>query len=231
MNVIVCCEESQAVCIEFRKLGHNAYSCDLQKSSGGHPEWHFVIDCFVVLECGNLVLEDGSCVFIEKWDFIIGHPPCTYLSNAGEGWFDISKYGLKAAERWENRFSAIEFFFKMWIYGKKIGKVCLENPKGYINSLIKPSQNIEPYYFGDCDKKFTCLWLYGLDPLIHSSRGDLFSEKTWSDIPKPIQVLQKRDGSGSKNIWFTDSISGKDRQKLRSKTFTGIAKAMANQWG
>jgi hypothetical protein len=227
MNVLIACEESQAVCIEFRKRGHNAYSCDLQNSSGGHPEWHFVGDCFEIIEgFGKMfVTESGELIQIPKWNILIGHPPCTYLSGAGNAWFDIEKYGIDALYRLYNRKEGKDFFFRMLNCG--IEKICLENPVGHINGIFPPNQIIEPFYFGNEDRKRTCLWIKGLPKLVHIKTGDIFSEKTWSSIPKPSFI-----GKNGRARYFTDAFApSDDRQKLRSKTFPGIAKAMAEQWG
>ena len=219
MNVIILCEESQAVCLAFRNRGHNAFSCDLQKCSGGHPEFHFNISCWDVLKCGLLELESGKKIEIEKWDLVIGHPPCTYLCSSGEKWFNIDTYWDQACIRWSNRLEAVKFFFKMWKLGKKIGKVCLENPVGYINSILKPSQIIHPYYFGDEFQKTTCLWIYGLPLLYHNKEDNIFFNKT--------HVCKQEVNSK----WILSLQPSEDRSKLRSKTFQGIANAMAEQWG
>ena len=212
MKVLVACEESQAVCKAFRERGHEAYSCDIQECSGGHPEWHIQGDAMEVIRS-------------DRWDMLIGHPPCTFLSNAGIGYFNIDKYGEKAEERMISRLNASKFFMDM--YTAPIPKICLENPVGFINGWLRPSQIIEPYFFGDAHKKRTCLWLKNLPPLVHRRQNDLFGSRTHVEV-KPTYI----DKSG-KARYFTDAISGfhKDAQKLRSKTFPGIAKAMADQWG
>lgn len=211
MKVLLACEESQAVCKEFRKLGHEAFSCDIQECSGGHPEWHYQQDVFEVINMG--------------WDLMIAFPPCTYLSYAGNGWFNVDKYGDKAVQRMIDRNDALSFFMKL--YNAPIDKICIENPRGYPMKFIKPTQVIHPYYFGDEDKKTTCLWLKNLPPLLHSAHDTLFYEKTHTKEPEP-RFIEK---SGKKR-YFTDAfLPGKDRQKLRSKTFPGIARAMATTWG
>ena len=201
-KVLVACEESQAVCIEFRKLGHEAYSCDIQECSGGHPEWHIQGNVFDIID--------------DEWDLLIGHPPCTYLSYAG-------------TRHWSNqgrvykRLEALKFFADLW--EAQIDKICLENPKGCASPTIaKYTQEIQPYYFGDRDLKTTWLWLKNLPPLVHIPEDTLFSEKTHTDYPEPHGVLYN-----GKKTYFSD---GKHRNpKLRSKTFPGIARAMAEQWG
>lgn len=210
-NILVACEESQAVTIEFRKLGFNAFSCDIQDCSGGHPEWHYKDDIFNIVNNG--------------WDLLIAHPPCTFLSNAGNGYFNENKYGEKAKERKKERKKAAAFFFRL--YKSKIDKICIENPVGYINHIIKPTQTIHPYFFSDAHTKRTCLWLKNLPKLKHFKTDDLFENKTHV-LSLPIYI----DKSGKKR-YFTDAIHGgqKNSKILRSKTFPGIAKAMATQWG
>lgn len=210
MRVLVACEESQAVTIAFREQGHQAFSCDIQECSGGHPEWHYKADVFDVIDLG--------------WDMMIAHPPCTYLSNVGNGYFNLKKH-QSAVVRWQKRMGAAEFFLKL--YNAPIDKICIENPVGFINSILPPTQTIHPYFFGDAHKKRTCLWLKNLPPLFHSEKEDLFTSKTHV-FAAPIYI----DKSG-KPRYFVDSITGgrSTTQKERSKTFPGIAKAMAIQWG
>lgn len=212
-KVLIACEESQAVCIEMRKAGHEAYSCDLQECSGGHPEWHYNQDVMEIINGGG-------------WELMIAHPPCTYLSHAGNGYFNVDKYGEKANERKRLQIEAAEFFMKL--YNAPIPKICIENPIGYMNSRLPISQIIQPYYFGDPDKKTTCLWLKNLPLLYHNKVVNLFDQEITHVEAKPIYI----DKSGKKR-YFTDAIGGsnKDSKKLRSKTFPGIAKAMAEQWG
>ncbi len=223
MNVIVACEESQAVCKAFRLRGHNAFSCDIKPCSGGHPEWHIIGDCFELFNGGLFVCEDGSLVEIKCWDLLIGHPPCTFLSVVANDYFNEEKYE-DAFLRKLLRAEAISFFLLMFDCGIK--RICLENPVGFVNTLIKPTQIIHPKYFGDSDNKRTCLWLKNLSRLVHIKQDDFFDKKTHVEV-KPIYI--RSDG---KPIYFTDAISGgtAKSQELRSKTFQGIADAMANQW-
>ena len=212
LRVLIACEESQAVTKAFRALGHDAYSCDLLPCSGGHPEWHFKQDVFEVIDKG--------------WDLMIAHPPCTYLSFAGNGWFDIEKYGQKAIERHEKRKEAMEFFMKLW--NANIPRIAIENPRGYpISAFRKADQTIQPWYFGDEHKKATCLWLKNLPKLKYTLETNLFEMKTATNEPKPIFI----DKSGKKR-YFTESMKGSGllRQENRSKTFDGIAEAIVNQW-
>lgn len=216
-RILIGCEESQAVCIEFRKLGIEAFSCDTQECSGGHPEWH--------------IKEDVLKVVNDGWDMMIGHPPCTYLSNAGIGWFNEEKYGEKAVKRKANRNEAMEFFMKL--YNAPIKRICLENPVGYPNSVFrKPDQVIQPYFFGDAHKKGTCLWLKNLPKLIYCKADNLFETQTTVE-PKVLAIQYRKPskyykGGEEKKRYFTDA--GKRNAKVRSKTFDGIAKAMAEQW-
>ena len=172
MKILIACEESQTVCKAFRDRGFEAYSCDIQDCSGGHPEWHIKDDAIKVL-------------YNNKWDLVIAHPPCTYLSFAGNGWFNIDKYGDKAIERHSLRKQAEDFFLKFYNYP---GKIAIENPRGSINSKIKPTQIIHPFFFGDEEKKTTCLWLKNLPKLISIKEDDLFNFKTYVNEPKPNYI-------------------------------------------
>ena len=206
MKVLVACEESQAVTIAFRNLGHEAYSCDIQECSGGHPEWHIQGDVIPVLK--------------EGWDLMIAHPPCTYLSNAGIGWFNEDRYGDKARERKRLREEALQFFLKFAESG--IPKICIENPTGYANSHYrKPDQTIQPWMFGDPENKRTCLWLFGLPKL----------EPTEIVNPKIYAYYKNGKKKGQPIYWSSYMMFGEGRAKARSKTFPGIARAMAEQWG
>lgn len=211
MKVLIMCEESQAICKEFRSCGHEAYSNDLQKCSGGRPEWHLQMDCF---EAAEQI----------KPDLAIGHPVCKYLSNAGIGYFDFMKYD-NAFDRWRKRIDASEFFMKMW--NLPIKRICLENPIGWINGYFPATQVINPSFFGEPQNKRTGLWLKNLPLLVWHKENDLFATKTLVDV-EPVYI----DKSG-KPRYFTDSISGgnKNAEMMRSKTFISIAKAMAKQWG
>lgn len=199
MKVLVACEESQRVCIAFREKGHEAYSCDIQPCSGGHPEWHIRGDALELLKL--------------EWDMIIAHPPCTYLSNAGA--VRMFPKGKLDKERYVKALKAKEFFMKF--LEADCPKICVENPMPLsIMSMPKPDCIIQPYEFGEAYSKRTYLWLKGLQPL----------------MPTTVIVSGIRP--------WVDSTGGKGRkgqrgiarsQKERSKTFPGIAKAMAEQWG
>jgi len=199
MKVLIACEESQEVCKAFRDLGHEAFSCDTQECSGGHPKWHIQDDILKHLKDG--------------WDLMIAHPPCTFLSYAGTSVWN--KEG-----RLRKRLDALEFFAKLW--EAPIDKICIENPMGCASPTIsKYSQIIQPYYFGDTESKRTCLWLKNLPLLKHTK------------IVKPkIYAYYKRGKKKGKPIYGNDYLKfSEDRGKIRSKTYPGIAKAMAEQWG
>lgn len=219
MRVLVACEESQEVCKAFRARGHEAYSCDLQECSGGHPEWHIIGDCLPILN-GNcrFTTDDGSNVSINgKWDLIIAHPPCTYLTCTGNAWFSVDKYGDKARKRYSDREEAFKFFMKF--VNVDCEHIAIENPIGYVSTHYrKPDQIIQPYQFGEDARKATCLWLKGLNLL------------------KPTNIIKYtlvKTGHGTDSPWhaYTWSLPKEERAKARSKTFPGIAKAMADQWG
>jgi len=234
MKVLVACEESQRVCTAFRKRGHEAYSCDIQDCSGGHPEWHIKDDVLLYLNPKKwfnrygIIFQtmDNVPHFIDgKWDLIIAHPPCTYLSNAATRSFSLRVTPPdKVVERWENRAKAAIFF--MYFVLADCDRICVENPVGFMNSWKKPTQIIHPYYFVDSPisedykTKRTCLWLKGLTPL----------QKT-NELPKPSPLRSYITKNGKiKGVQWCDSITT-NRAKERSKTFNSIAKAMAEQWG
>ena len=219
MNVLIACEESQEVCKAFRAKGHEAYSCDIQEPSGGHPEWHILGDALKAIEGGQVTTMDGETHDIGKWDLLIAHPPCTYLTVTGNRWFNVERYGDKAIKRLKDREEAVAFF--MEFVNAKCEKIAIENPIGYISTAYKkPTQIIHPYMFGDPARKATCLWLKGLPKL------------TPTDMVEPV-IIQYKNGKGTDNPWHMDTMKlpPKERAKARSKTFPGIAKAMAEQWG
>jgi hypothetical protein len=223
MKVLIACEESQRVCIEFRKLGHEAYSCDIVRCSGGHPEWHILSNALSVLGGGVVRLQNGKKLNIEHWDLIIAHPPCTYLSNAA-----TSRHSLKATPenqiegRTIQRIQAMDFFMRC--IQAPAEKIAVENPVGIMNTAFRaPDQIIEPYMFAnDTDDaenyvtKRTCLWLKGLPKL----KG--------GNLPRPDNAkLNGRWANGKAKNW----TEGFPRDPaVRSKTFPGVARAMAKQW-
>lgn len=226
LNVLVACEESQAVCIQFRNKGHNAFSCDLQECSGGKPEWHINGDVIPIIN-GNCTFQtsDGKKhKLVGKWDLIIAHPPCTYLTTSGNRWFDVEKYGDKAIQRAQDREDAVKFF--MLFANADCEHIAIENPVGIMSTRWqKSNQIIQPWHFGDAAKKKTCLWLKGLPNLEHTHDVEPEIEYlTWID--KKTGRLKRQD----KASVDARSLSTADRQRTRSKTFLGIAKAFANQW-
>lgn len=209
MKVLVACEESQAVCKAFREKGHEAYSCDVQECSGGHPEWHIKGDALLLLN-GNckFTTGDGKKHTIDgKWDLIIAHPPCTYLSNAGARF--LYPKGVLNESRLKLGLEAKDFFIKFLNADCK--RICVENPTpSRVYELPKCTQVVQPWQFGHPVQKRTCLWLKNLKPL------------------RPTIIMEERQSSKVAD-WFNKA--GKDRQKNRAKTFSGIAEAMAEQWG
>lgn len=228
MRVLVACEESQRVCNAFREKGHNAFSCDILPCSGGHPEWHIQGDVLKILNpyelpFGGEAIEfrtmDGADYVIEKWDLIIAFPPCTYLTVTGNRWFNVDRYGEKAIRRHKDREEAIKFF--MAFANADCERIAIENPVGIMSSeWRKPNKIINPWQFGDAFEKKTCLWLKGLPEL------------TPTNIIE-IPPRKKFDSGNSMPSWYAEAwrLPKEERAKLRSKTFPGIARAMAEQWG
>ena len=179
MNVLVACEESQAVCKAFRAKGHEAYSCDIQKCSGGAPKWHILMDAKAVINGGMMRLQTGEKIYVDKWDMIIAHPPCTYLSNTATRSHSIRMTPINWINaRTMNRIEAMAFF--MLFVNANCEKIAIENPVGVMNTCYrKPDQSIDPYMFssGKTDEenfvtKKTCLWLKGLKPLEPTYTGE-----------------------------------------------------------
>jgi hypothetical protein len=216
--VLVACEESQAVTIEMRKVGIEAYSCDIIDCSGGHPEWHIKWDA--------LALVNGNCSFMTcdgelhridgKWDMLIAHPPCTYMSKAGARWM-FPKAGQIDKARLELALEAKSFFFAF--VNADCDKIAVENPRPLkIVCLPTPSQVVQPYEYGHPYSKATCLWLKGLPKLNPTKVINCYTPF----LPSNTGAFS-RGGGGSRGV-------AKDA-KAASKTFPGIAKAMAEQWG
>ena len=198
MKILVACEESQAVTIELRKLGHEAYSCDILPCSGGFAEWHIQGDVVPLLS--------------EKWDMIIAFPPCTHLAVSGAAWFKE-----KIADGRQQQ--GIDFF--MLFANADCDKIVIENPVGIMSSKWrKPNQIIQPYEYGEPFSKKTCLWIKGLPNLVPT------------EIVEPGERVTFGSGK-SMPKWYADAwkLPKEERAKLRSKTFEGIARAMAEQWG
>lgn len=164
LKVLIACEESQRVCIEFRRLGHEAYSCDVQEPSGGHPEWHVLGDVLPILQGGHFVTMDGVTHEVGKWDLIVAHPPCTYLSNAGACRLYPRK-GRIDTERYAKGLYAKSFFMRLWTADCE--NIAVENPiPSKVYDMPPYSQTIQPYEYGEPYSKKTCLWLKGLPKLI-----------------------------------------------------------------
>jgi hypothetical protein len=231
MRILVACEESQAVTKELRKLGHEAYSCDLLECSGGHPEWHFNNDVFEVIEKKGGITQNGDKVKIKgNWDLMIAHPPCTFLAVSGARWyyhpedsdlpFAQRRPHPRFPDRAKDREEAVEFFIKL--LEAPIDRIAVENPVGIISTRYrKPDQTVHPYQFGDEASKATCLWLKNL-PLLEPTdivgKGERVYLSSGKSLPK----------------WYSDALtlskSSAERRTMRSKTFEGLAKAMAEQW-
>jgi len=212
LKILVGCEESQAVTIELRKLGHEAFSCDILPCSGGHPEWHIQHDILEVIEGGAFKIGNEAYmdeIIVYKWDMMIAFPPCTDLAVSGAAWFEKKrKDGTQQ--------KSIAFF--MAIVNAPINKIAIENPIGIMSKLYRnPDQIIHPYYFGDEARKKTCLWLKNLPPLRHLKQPNLFESEV-------THVQQGKIVNGYPAWMFNND------KKHRSKTFPGIAKAMAEQW-
>lgn len=221
MKILIACEESQTVCKAFRERGHEAYSADIQEPTGGHPEWHILGDVLPLIngDCTFFTMDGRAHNISDEWDLIIAHPPCTYLTVTGNRWFSIERYGDKAIQRHKDRKEAINFF--MFFANANCEKIAIENPVGIMSSAWrKPDQIIQPWQFGDAFEKKTCLWLKGLLQL---------KPTNIVDIP-PRKVF---DSGKSMPAWYADAwtLPKEERAKLRSKTFPGIAEAMADQWG
>lgn len=192
MKILVACEESQAVTIELRRLGHEAYSCDIEPCSGGHPEWHLQQDVTPLLD--------------QPWDMIIAFPPCTHLAVSGAAWFEQKRKDGRQQQ-------GIDFF--MQFANAKCDRIAIENPVGIMSSVYKkPDQTIHPYEYGHPEQKKTCLWLKGL-PLLQGTKN----------VKEEMMLLPKNK---RERLHYLPPSA--ERAKLRSKTFPGIAKAMAEQW-
>ena len=206
MKVLVACEESQTVCKAFRERGHEAYSCDIIEPSGGHPEWHIRGDAIKAIEGGQITTVDGQSHDVGRWDLLIAHPPCTHLAVSGMRWF---KEGVKPLS-W--KYEAAAFFLKF--AEADVERIAIENPICVMSSLYrKPDQIINPWQFGHPEQKKTSLWLKNL-PLLQET----------DNVYEYMMTLPEKERA---RIWWL----GSNHAKERSKTFPGIARAMAEQWG
>lgn len=222
MKVLIACEESQTVCKAFRAKGHEAYSCDIQEPSGGHPEWHILGDALKAIEGGQVTTMDGQTHDVGRWDLLIAHPPCTDLAASGERWFAEGRKPLY------KRFEAAAFFMKF--AAADIPKIAIENPVGRMSTLYrKPDCIVQPWQFAlDANEntlKTTCLWLKNLPPLI----------ATVTEKPEiKFHDCVGYDGKSRRQTQFyygTRCKGPKYRAAAAAKTFPGIAAAMAEQWG
>ena len=223
-KVLIACEESQTVCKAFRARGFEAYSCDIQDCSGGHPEWHIKGDVLPLLNGDiSFTTVGGERHTVNgRWDLIIAHPPCTYLTVTGNRWFDVQQYGDAARQRFKERYKAIVFFMQMALAW--CDHVAVENPVGIIGSAWKSAdQVIQPWQFGHPTVKKTCLWTRGLPLLKPTSIVEVDTSDVYEYVAKNGRI--KHD-SRNRSRCRTE-----DRAKHRSKTFSGIAEAMAEQWG
>lgn len=232
MNVLVACEESQRVCTAFREKGHNAFSCDIMTCSGGHPEWHIHGDVLNVLNPQLLPVGNGEYKYgiefytnngqdfhtiLGKWDLIIAFPPCTHLAVSG-----AAHFAKKIADGRQQQ--GIDFFMKF--ANADCSRIAIENPIGIMSKKWrKPDQIIQPWWFGDNVGKSTCLWLKGLP---------LLKQEVMERPPVEYHTWVSRGGKIKRQeMWFyqTRCLPHSERGKAASKTFPGIAKAMAEQWG
>lgn len=210
MRVLVACEESQRVCTAFRERGHEAYSCDIIEPSGNHPEWHILGDALAILNPSPRGIffstMDGGEHHVQKWDLIIAHPPCTHLAVTGMRWFKEGRKPLYLQDE------AADFFMKF--INANCERIAVENPVCIMSTRYrKPDQIINPWQFGHTQQKKTCLWLKGLPKLQETN-----------NVYEEMMKLPKKERTA---IWWM----GSGHAKERSKTFEGIAAAMAEQWG
>lgn len=228
MKILIACEESQAVCKEMRRLGHECYSCDIIECSGGHPEWHIMQDVLPLLNgnCKFKTMDGIEHTINGKWDMIIAFPPCTYLTNCATRSHSVRCTPLeKINERTLKRISAMNFF--MNFVDADCDKIAIENPIGVMNTCYrKPNQVINPYMFAESESdrqnyvtKSTCLWLKNMPELIGNN------------LPKPdnAKIFGVRP-NGRAFTWEEKLCRAGGASLARSKTFPGIAKAMAEQW-
>lgn len=226
MNILVACEESQRVCMAFREKGHRAFSCDIEPCSGGHPEWHIQQDVIPLLngKCSFKTCDGEVHTVNDRWDMIIAFPPCTYLTNCATRHFSLRVTSAeKVVYRWKMRALAAVFFMRFIL--ADCDRIAIENPVGFMSKAYrKPDQIIEPYYFAQSEDdtenyvtKRTCLWLKGLPCL-----------KKINNLDRPKLETYVTHKGVTKTVCWEMKVHGSE---TRSKTFPGIAKAMAEQWG
>lgn len=226
-NILIACEESQEICKAFRALGHNAFSCDIIEPSGGHPEWHILGDCLPYINgnCKFKTMDNQEHEISDPWDLLIAHPPCTRLAVSGNRWYNVERYGDAARQKLKEREEAADFFMKF--INADCPHIAVENPIGVMNTRYrKPNQIIQPYWFGHPVSKSTCLWLKNL-PLLEPT-----------NMVEPEKIRSKGASGGySGNSWQVYDENGKVLKyndprtaAARSKTFPGVAAAIAEQW-
>lgn len=219
MKVLVACEESQTVCKAFREKGHEAYSCDIQQCSGDHPEWHILGDALPIIngDC-SFYTQSGDKININgKWDILIAHPPCTDLAVSGARWFPEKQKDFRQQK-------SVVLFMQFAL--ANCDRIAIENPIGIMSTCYrKPDQIIQPYEYGHPVRKSTCLWLKGL-PKLEPTKivKDIEYDKYGFSIGGALRYATDENG---KIISWNDPRTA----KIRSKTFQGIADAMAEQWG
>ena len=208
MRILIACEESQRITIEMRQLGHECYSCDIDEPSGGHPEWHILGDAIPYINgnCTFTTMDGIQHSIVGTWDLLVAHPPCTYLTVSGNRWFNVEKYGDKALERMRLREEAVDFF--MQFINADCAHICVENPIGYMNTHYrKPDQIIQPFWFGDPERKTTCLWLKGLPPLKPTNMVD-------------PNITDSKTGHSGYSDWHMDmQFIGKSKKERRKMIF------------
>lgn len=224
MRVLVACEESQEVCKAFRARGHEAFSCDIIEPSGGHPEWHIKGDVLPLLNgnCTFQTLDTHTHTQDGQWDMIIAFPPCTNLAVSGARWFPEKQKDFRQQK-------SVAFFMHFVL--AHCDRIAVENPIGIMSNIYKkPTQIIQPYEYGHHTKKSTCLWLKGLPKLKPTNIVEPEIIEYHSKSGKPVRFgkgIGQAIGEDGKKYGFSDPMTA----KLRSRTFTGVAEAMADQWG
>ena len=221
MKVLIACEESQTVCKAFQERGHEAYSCDIQEPSGGHPEWHILGDALEVLKGGVIVTMDGVAHDVGRWDLVIAHPPCTFISNAGA----CRLYPRKGQLDWKRFSDGLKgklFFMAFYLYGWfGVGKIVIENPvPSRVFEMPEHTQVVQPYEYGDPWSKKTLLWEFGVKPLVPTN---VLTEY------RPFVSCGTSRNKGNRGKAGVSRAGGASR--ARSKFSPGIAAAMAEQWG